>query len=120
VADSLIRKLLDLQKPAPQHEASSSFTTALFQVLIKIAFVFEPLTPFFATYFLNRQFHSWEKMNLLLNHKVRITRLERFCYRIDVHFVVKTQQVGNIIIEIARNIAATPLFKTTSGDNKVH
>jgi len=87
-----------------QQEPPNSFTTALIKAFIKIAFILEPLMPFFATYFLNRQFRSWEKNNLILNHKIRITRTQSFCYDVDIHLVVSTQQIGHIIIESAKSI----------------
>ena len=104
LAYRFVRKLLEPQNSPEQHQTPNSFTTLLIQLLVRFVFFLEPLIPFFAAYFLNKQLNSWKKMNLILNHKVRITRVDRFCYRIDLHLVVTTRQVGNIIIEGAKNM----------------
>jgi len=109
------RKLLELQCFQHKDEyASSPLTISLIRGLMKLVFILEPLIPFFAAYFLNRQLKSWEGKDLIINHKVKITRLGRFYYRIDMRFLVTPQKVGNIINELAKNVVTKRLLKTSN------
>ena len=89
-----------------REEETGSFTAQLVRVLVKIVFVLEPLIPFFAGYFLNRQLKSWKQMNLIINPTVRIERTARFCYKIDVHFVLTTPQLEKVLNEFLNSLAA--------------
>ena len=90
-------------------EKATSFTGLLVRVLIKSVFIFEPLIPFFAAYFLNKQLKSWEQRNLITNYTVQIKRTARFSYKINVRFVLAAHQIENILNELAepRAIVAT-------------
>ncbi|GEM_PF-3356578 len=81
-------------------EKTGSFTGQLVRVLLKVVFVLEPLIPFFAAYFLNRQFKSWQQRNLIIKHEVKIERTARFCYKINVRFVLTVHQLENVLGEL--------------------
>jgi hypothetical protein len=102
----LIEKWFQYFKGRGEEEAGS-FTGALVRVLMKIVFVLEPLIPFFVRYFLNRQLKSWKQMNLIVSPSVRIERTARFCYKIDVHFVLTTPQLENVLNELLNSLATS-------------
>ena len=80
-----------------QGDLNVSFTILLIRVVMKAAFVLEPLIPALAAFILNRQMNSWERQGLILDHTVRIERLGRFYYKIDVRLVLTSKQLGKIL-----------------------
>jgi hypothetical protein len=85
-----------------REEKTGSFTGQLVRVLVKVVFALEPLIPIFAAYFLNRQLKSWEQKNLIINHTVQIKRTARFCYEINVRFVLGAHQLEKILDELIK------------------
>jgi len=79
---------------------SPSLTGLFVRVLVKVVFVLEPLIPVFVAYFLNKQLKSWELRGFIINRTVRVERMGRFYYKIDVHFVLTAQQLENILDEL--------------------
>ena len=85
-----------------RNKMKGSFTGQLVRVLLKVVFILEPLIPFFAAYFLNRQLKSWEQRGLIINRRVQVQRMARFYYKINVHFVLSAHQAENILNELMK------------------
>jgi hypothetical protein len=82
------------------NEMTGSFTGLLVRVLVKVVFVLEPLIPVFVAYFLNRQLKSWKQRGFITDRAIRVERMGRFYYKINVHFVLTGQQLESIFDEL--------------------
>jgi hypothetical protein len=99
----LTQRLFKSQLSAKQKsEPNVSFTILLIRVLMRLAFLLEPLIANFAQFFLNRQMKLWERRNFILNHTVRVERLARFYYKIDFHLVLTSNQLEKILSQLAK------------------
>jgi len=72
---------------------SSRFVT----ILIKLAFVFEPLTPRFVSFFLSRRLLGWKKKRLIYDYETRTERIGKFHYRIDMSLDLTPRQARGIL-----------------------
>jgi len=45
---------------------------------------------------------NWEAKDLIISHTVRIERMARFCYRMNVRFVFGGRQFENILNELMK------------------
>jgi len=99
----LAQRLFESRRSAKQEsELDVSFTILLIRVLIRLTFLFEPLIPVLARFFLNRQMKLWERRNLIAKHIVRVERLARFYYKIDMHLVLTSNELEQILSQLAK------------------
>lgn len=101
----MVEKLFKFQFSMKKgNKVAGSFTYLLARVLLKLVFVMEPLIPVFAAYFLNKQLKNLEAKGLIISHTVRIERMARFCYKMNVRFVFGGRQLENILNELMKMV----------------
>ncbi len=66
-------------------------------ILMKLAFVFEPLTPRLASFFLSRRLAGWKKKRLIYDYETRTERIGKFHYRIDMSLDLTSKQARSIL-----------------------
>jgi hypothetical protein len=81
-------------------QMTGSLTSSLVRVFVKVGLVLEPLIPVFVAYFLSNQLRSWQRRGFITSRAVRVERMGRFYYKINVHFVLTAQQLENILDEL--------------------
>lgn len=79
---------------------NESLTSLLVRVFLKVGLVLEPLIPVFVAYFLSKQLKSWQRKGFITNRAVRVERMGRFYYEINVHFVLTAQNLEGILDEL--------------------
>jgi len=68
-------------------------------LLIRLSFVFEPLTPRFVSFFLKRRLREWKDKGLINDYETMSERIGKFHYKIDVNFVLTREQARNILCD---------------------
>jgi len=63
---------------------SESLVESAVRVLLRVAFVFEPLAPTAITVLMNQQLHRFKKAGAIENYKTKTKRLGKFHYRIQI------------------------------------
>jgi hypothetical protein len=77
--------------------SESIFEKFFQQLFARLAFVSEPLLPFFLTRFLNKQLSQWKYEGLIDDYKVEAKRVQKFHYRIDVDLDLTLDQTRDIL-----------------------
>lgn len=77
--------------------SASIFEKFFQQLFTRLAFISEPLLPFFLSRFLNKQLSQWKDAGLIGDYKVEAKRIQKFHYKIEVDFDLTLDQAKNII-----------------------
>ena len=72
----------------------SSVADRILGRLLRLAFVFEPLTPTAVTFYLNRRLGVLKSQGLILDYSAKTARLGVFHYRIQLELGVNKRQVA--------------------------
>ena len=75
--------------------------------IIKLSFrIFEPVLPVFLTYFFGKKLKQWEEEDLIDSSKVKVGRLGRYHYNIDLDFFLTEEQsrerFSDIIVKLPK------------------
>ncbi len=62
-----------------------------------LIFFFDPFIPFFVYVLLTIEFLRLKKAGFIFDHKVRITRLSRLYYRVNVRLVLNLRGIGDVL-----------------------
>lgn len=76
---------------------SAEISRRLSRLLVRVAFVFEPLTPRLVSYYVGRTFKKWKQRNLILNYKTRTKRLGKFHYKTQIDVDLNSEQTAYIL-----------------------
>jgi len=72
--------------------------------LTRLVFVFEPISPRFFSYFLNRKLREWKDKGLIVDYKTETRRIGKFHYKIDVNVALTLEQarnmLGNLVVKM--------------------
>ena len=82
---------------------SSSVREKLTGLLLRVAFVFEPLAPTAISFFLGRRLNELKEEGLISDYKSRTRRLGKFHYRIEIDLDVTSSQVQHILNDLLPN-----------------
>ena len=69
---------------ANEESISESLVSSAVRVLMRVAFVFEPLAPAAITVLMNQQLHRFKETGAIGNYKTHTKRLGKYHYRIEI------------------------------------
>ena len=72
--------------------------------LMRLVFVFEPLAPRFVSFSLERRLREWKDIRLIDDYSVKIGRIGKFHYKIDMDLVLTPEQARNSMFKIFKRI----------------
>jgi len=75
-------------------------SSRFFSFLVRIAFIFEPISPRLVSLFLGRKLKEWKNRRLIDNYKTKIKRIGKFHYIIDMNLDVTPEQVRSTIASL--------------------
>ena len=76
---------------------SESIIESAVRVLLRVAFVFEPLAPTAITVLMNQQLHRFKEAGAIGNYKTHTKRLGKFHYRIQMDLEVTGLQAIHLL-----------------------
>lgn len=79
---------------------SESLISSAVRVLLRVAFVFEPLGPTAITVLVNQQLHRFKEAGAICDYKTKAKRLGRFHYLIEVDLDVTGMQAIHILSNV--------------------
>jgi hypothetical protein len=83
-----------------EESVSESLIGSAVRVLMRVAFVFEPLAPTAITVLINQQLHRFKEAGAISDYKTRTKRLGKYHYRIvmnlDLTGTQATHLLGNL------------------------
>jgi hypothetical protein len=82
---------------AKEESVSESLVGSAVRVLIKVAFVFEPLAPTAITVLMNQQLHRFKESGAISNYKARTKRLGKYHYRISLDLDLTGMQAAHLL-----------------------
>src|SRR5208283_54469 len=82
---------------------SESIVEAVARVLLRVAFVFEPLAPTAITVLMNQQLHRFKEAGAIGNYKTHTKRLGKFHYRIEMNLEVTGMQAIHLLSNMFPN-----------------
>ena len=88
---------------ANEESVSESLIGSAVRVLMRVAFVFEPLAPTAITVLMNQQLHKYKNTGALCDYKTKTKRLGKFHYKIEVDLDVTGIQAVHILANLFPN-----------------
>jgi hypothetical protein len=82
---------------------SSLVREKLTGVLLRIAFVFEPLASTAISFYLGRRLKELKEKGLISDYASRTKRLGKFHYRIEIDLDVESKQIFHILNDLLPN-----------------
>jgi len=76
---------------------ASEISKILSRLLVRVAFVFEPVTPRLVSYYIGRTMKKWKQRNLILDYKTRTKRLGKFHYKTQIDVNLNSEQTAYIL-----------------------
>ena len=75
-------------------------SSRFFSFLVRVAFIFEPISPRLVSLFLGRKLEEWENRRLIDDYKTKIKRIGKFHYIIDMTMDLTPEQVRSTIVSL--------------------
>jgi len=82
---------------------STIISQRVFSLIVKVAFVFEPLAPRVIFYYLTQRLKEWKKQGLISEFQTKIRRLGKFHYKIEVDLDVTSKQTLHVLDDLLPN-----------------
>jgi hypothetical protein len=82
---------------------SAQLSQRFFSLMVKVAFVFEPLAPRVISYYLTQRLKEWKKQGLISEFKTKTRRLGKFHYKIEVDLDVTSKQAFHVLDDLLPN-----------------
>ena len=79
---------------------SSLIREKLTSLLVRVAFVFEPLAPSAISFYLGRKLNELKQRGLISDYKSRTRRLGKFHYWIEINLEVSSSQALHILNDL--------------------
>jgi len=79
---------------------STMISQRVFSLMVKVAFVLEPLAPRVIFYYLTQRLKEWKKQGLISEFQTKIRRLGKFHYKIEVDLDVTSKQTLHVLDDI--------------------
>jgi hypothetical protein len=80
-----------------EESVSESLIGSAVRVLMKVAFVFEPLAPTAITVLMNQQLHRFKESGAISNYKTHTKRLGKYHYRIVMDLDLTGMQAVHLL-----------------------
>jgi hypothetical protein len=81
----------------PVESISESLVGSAVRVLLRVAFVFEPLAPTAITVLMNQQLHRFKERGAIGDYKTHTKRLGKYHYRIEMNLDVTGMQTVHLL-----------------------
>ncbi len=82
---------------ANEESVSESLIGSAVRVLMRVAFVFEPLAPTAITVLMNQQLHRFKKAGTIGDYKTHTKRLGKYHYRIEMDLNLTGKQAVHLL-----------------------
>ena len=82
---------------ANNETVSESLVEATVRVLMRVAFVFEPLAPTAITALMNQQLHRFKESGAICEYKAHTKRLGKYHYRIEIDLDLTGMQAVHLL-----------------------
>jgi DNA-nicking Smr family endonuclease len=82
---------------------SSQFSQRFFSLMVRVAFIFEPLAPRLTAYYLSQRLKEWKKQGLISEFETKTRRLGKFHYKIEVDLDVTQEQARHVLDDLLPN-----------------
>ncbi len=82
---------------------ANSVSQRLFGLLLRVAFVFEPLAPRAISYYLTQRLKEWKKQGLISKFETRTRRLGKFHYKIEIDLDLTSKQALHVLDDLLPN-----------------
>jgi hypothetical protein len=82
---------------ANEESVSESLIGSAIRVLMRVAFVFEPLAPTAITVLMNQQLHRFKEAGAISNYKTHTKRLGKYHYRIVMDLDLTGMQAVHLL-----------------------
>jgi len=83
---------------------AAEISIRLSRLLMRAAFVFEPLTPRLLSLYMGRTFRKWKQQNLILGYKTRSKRLAKYHYKTQIDLNLSSEQTAYLLDKLTRKI----------------
>ena len=80
-----------------EESVSESLIGSVVRVLMRVAFVFEPLAPTAITVLMNQQLHRFKEAGAISNYKTHTKRLGKYHYRIEMDLDLTGMQAVHLL-----------------------
>jgi hypothetical protein len=80
-----------------EESVSESLVDSAVRVLMRVAFVFEPLAPTAITVLINQQLHRFKEAGAIGDYKTRTKRLGKYHYRIVMNLDLTGMQAAHLL-----------------------
>ena len=80
-----------------EESVSQSLIGSIIRVLLRVAFVFEPLAPTAITLLINQQLHRFKEAGAIGNYKTHTKRLGKYHYRIEIDLDLTSMQAVHLL-----------------------
>lgn len=74
----------------------------LFHLLMRAAFVFEPLAPRLLSYYTRRTLKKWKQENRILGYTTRSRRLGKYHYKTQIDLSLSSEQTAHVLERLTR------------------
>jgi hypothetical protein len=82
---------------------SAQISQRFFSLMVKAAFIFEPLAPRAISYYLTRTLKEWKKQGLISEYEAKTRRLGKFHYKIEINFDLTSNQALHVLDDLLLN-----------------
>ncbi|MCW4029549.1 MAG: hypothetical protein NWE92_07880 [Candidatus Bathyarchaeota archaeon] len=86
-----------------KESVSESLISSVTKVLLRVAFVFEPLAPTAITVLVNQQLHRYKEGNIIGDYKTHTKRLGKYHYRVIIDLDLTGRQAMHLLGNIFPN-----------------
>ena len=80
-----------------EESVSESLVGSAVRVLMRVAFIFEPLAPTAITVLINQQLHRFKEAGAIGDYKTRTKRLGKYHYRIVMNLDLTGMQAAHLL-----------------------
>jgi hypothetical protein len=80
-----------------EESVSESLVNSAVRVLMRVAFVFEPLAPTAITVLMNQQLHRFKEAGAISDYKTHTKRLGKYHYRIEIDLDLTGRQAIHLL-----------------------
>jgi hypothetical protein len=80
-----------------KESVSESLIESVTRVLLRVAFVFEPLAPTAITVLMNQQLHRFKEAGAIGDYKTHTKRLGKYHYRIEINLDLTGMQAIHLL-----------------------
>jgi len=76
-------------------------SSRFFSFLVRFAFIFEPISPRFVSFFLRRKLKEWKNRRLIDDYEAKTKRIGKFHYKIDMDLDLTPEQAKSMLRKLA-------------------